>query len=361
MINRFGQVSLSVLNIRGCMNVIKTCLLLLLLQTGVRGLAQADWTAAKAKMNANTRELGEEFVFVLATADSTLWQLENKGFTAKLQVPIASSSKWLTAALIFKLAEEGKLSLEDPVVRYIPDFGKYFKSYITIRQCLSHMTGIEQKGIVRSLVQRSKYNSLEEEVLDFATLNIRAKPGTDCWYGNIGLNIAGRVAEIVSKKKFDVLIKSKLLTPLGMRRTSFTNLGGGPINPSGGAVSTAEDYLKFLQMLLRKGKVNQQSFLSEASVQALLTLQATPEQVTYAPLAAKNFGYASGAWVVERKAGNATTLASPGLFGTWPMIDLCRGYAYLLVTKNMLSQDKAELHLEMKDLIDRQLPNRCSQ
>ena len=81
------------------------------------------------------------------------------------------------------------------------------------------------------------------------------------------MNIAGRVLEVISKKRFDVLIKQKLFNPLTMRRTSFTSLDGMLINPSGGAVSTAEDYMKFLVMLLNKGNYAGKQILSEASVE----------------------------------------------------------------------------------------------
>ncbi len=50
----------------------------------------------------------------------------------------------------------------------------------------------------------------------------------------------------------------------------------------------------------------------------------------------------------------ASVLASPGLFGTWPMIDFCRGYAYLVFVKNMLGEERADTHLEIKKIVDRQ-------
>ena len=120
------------------------------------------------------------------------------------------------------------------------------------------MTGIDDEGgLLKKLAQRKKFATLEEEVNAFAARDIRANTGTDFWYGNIGLNIAGRVLEVVSKRKFDVLIRTKLLYPLGMRKTTFTNIEGGPVNPSGGAKSTAEDYMKFLVMLLNKGNITE--------------------------------------------------------------------------------------------------------
>jgi CubicO group peptidase (beta-lactamase class C family) len=355
----FGA-TLSLFNRISCRNVIQSFFLLLFFQVTHQVYAQQDWTAVKAKMTANTPLLGVDYALVIANEDSLLLTLENNGFTLKTQSPIASSSKWLTATLLYKLAEEGKLDLDDPVERYIPEFGKYFKSYITLRHCLSHMTGIEEKGTLRNIVQRRKFSSLEEEVIDIAGRNIRAKPGTDFWYGATGFMIAGRVAEIVTKKKFDVLIKMKLFTPLEMRKTSFAELGGGPINPAGGAVSTAEDMVKFLQMLLRKGKVNNSSYLSESSVEELLRLRAEPSKVAFAPASAKGYGYASGAWVISSKDGKTISLASPGLFGTWPMIDVCRGYIYMVMVKNILGEERANLHKEMKDLIDLQFNKNCN-
>ena len=343
-----------------CTNVISGMIFLLLLQYSLLVQAQADWTAVKSKMGANTKELEGDFIFMLSTKDSMLLQMEGQTFTAKSQTPLFLSSQWLTAALLFKLAEEGKLSIDDPVQKYLPAFGQYFKGYITIRHCLSQMTGIEPKESLRIMAPRKKYNSLEEEVNDLMKLAIRNKPGTECWFSPaVGINIAGRVAEVVSKKKFDVLIKSKLLTPLGMRRTSFTDLSGAAIDPSSGAQTTAEDYLKFLRMLLNKGKLNQDVFLSESSINELLAMQAPFSKVAYSPLKGQAFGYAHGAWVSSLHEGRTLSLAAPGMQGSWSQIDLCRGYIYLVFPKNKLKEHKAELHAEMIDLINRQFVTTC--
>jgi CubicO group peptidase (beta-lactamase class C family) len=261
-----------------------------------------------------------------------------------------------------QFADEGKLSLDDKIVQWLPEYRKYFKSYITIRNCLSHMTGIEDEGkLLKKLLKRKKFESLEEEVNDFASREIRANPGTDFWYGNVGLNIAGRILEIISKKKFDVLIKSKLLSPLGMRKTTFSTMDGSAVNPSGGAQSTADDYMKFLVMLLNKGKHNGVQILSEKSVNEMMKAQNTLQQVKYAPKAGEGLRYASGSWVLEENPGTgiAKSLASPGLFGTWPMIDFCRGYAYIVFVKNLLGEERADAHLELKKIIDKQISSAC--
>ena len=212
--------------------------------------------------------IGKDYVVMIWEKDDTLvYKKEMGDYKSKTVAPIASCSKWLTAALVMQFVDEGKISLDDPIVKYIPEFEKYMKKYVTIRHCLSHLTGIEDDDkFLKKVLQRRKFESLEDEVNSFAAREIRANAGTDFWYGNIGLNIAAKVVEVVSKRKFDVLIKQKLFTPLGMRQTTFTELNGGLYNPSGGARSTADDYMKFLVMLMNKGKYNGKQILSEESV-----------------------------------------------------------------------------------------------
>lgn len=340
-----------------CPLVIFSCLHLLLFQVAN---AQANWDDLAAKLDNNQKKLGTDAVILIWNKDSLIFKKELGDFNTKTQVPIASCSKWLTAALTMKMVEEGKISLDDPVVNYLPEFGKYFKKYITIRQCLSHTTGItDEDRLMKRLADRRKYESLQEEVDEMASRKIRANPGTDFWYGNVGLNVIGRVLEVVSKKKFDALIKTKLLNPLGMRRTTFTNLNGGLVNPSGGAISNADDYMRFQLMLLNNGKVNGVPFLNPESIEEMRKIQTEGLNLSYAPKSAEGFQYASGAWVVDGKNGVAQTLASPGLFGTWPVVDFCHGYASLVLVKNLLSEEKADIHAEIRQLILNQLSKNC--
>ncbi len=340
-----------------CLKVLSVLCFLLLLQPAN---AQYNWTAVDTELQTNQKLLGNNVVAMIWKGDSLIYKKEMGDFNSKTQAPIASCSKWLTAALVMQFVDEGKISLDDPVVKYLPYFEKYFKSYITIRQCLSHTTGIDDEGsLLKKLMQRKKFATLEEEVESFAARDIRANAGTDFWYGSIGLNIAGRVLEVISRKKFDILIKTKLFTPLGMRKTSFTNQEGA-INPSGGAISTADDYMKFLVMLMNKGKYNGVQLLSEKSANEMMKVKTNALPIKYAPKSASGFNYAAGSWVIEEgKNGVATCLASPGLFGTWPMIDFCRGYAYIIFVKSLLGEERADAHLKIKKLIDKQISSSC--
>ena len=342
------------------MNVISALGFLLFLQPV---FAQPSWAELDKALQDKQKLLGNNVVVMLWNKDSMLYKKEMGEFNSKTQAPIASCSKWLTAALVMQFVDEGKLSLDDKVVKYLPEFEKYFKKYITVRLCLSHMTGIaDEGGLIKRLLQRRKFASLAEEVDGFAAREIRANASADFWYGNIGLNIAGRILEVISKKKFDLLIKQKLFNPLGMKKTTFSTINNSPVNPSGGAKSTAEDYMQFLQMLLNKGKYKGQQILSEESVKLMMQVQTTPEIIKYAPKAAEGFNYALGSWVVEsphptssQGGGITGTFACPGLFGTWPMIDYCKGYAYIVFVKNFLGEERADAHIEIKKTIDKQI------
>lgn len=341
--------------------------------------AQYNWTELDAELQAKQKLLGENVVAMIWKDGAVIYKKEMGDFNSTTVAPIASCSKWLTAALVMQFVDEGKLSLDDKVARYIPAFEKNGKGDITIRHCLSHMTGIEDEGsLLKRLMQRRKLSSLEEEVNSFALRNKRAAPGTDFWYGNIGLNIAGRVLEVISKQNFETLIQTKLFIPLGMLNTSFlSDKDKSPVNPSGGAHSTAEDYMKFLVMMLQDGKYKEQQLLSEDAVEQMRIVQDEEEQIKYAPKAAEGFRYSSGSWAIEtesvwKKSGGpvppgsgkpektiAMSLASPGLFGTWPMIDYCRGYAYIVFVKNLLGEERSGVHKEFKKIIDKQIPSNC--
>lgn len=315
--------------------------------------AQENWSDLDGALTSKQKLLGNNLVMMIWKNDTIAYKKELGEFNSKTQAPIASASKWLTAALVMILVDEGKLSLDDKVSQYLPEFERYGKNYITLRLCLSHQTGIEDEGrFLKKVFQRKKFSSLEDEVNSFAAREIRTNPGQDFWYGSIGPNIAGRVCEVVMKKKFDILIKQKLFTPLTMRRTSFTTLDNSAINPAGGAQSTADDYMQFLVMLLNKGKYKGKQLISEESIEELLRIHTKPELIKNAPKSAEGFDYALGSWVVAEKDGKATVLASPGLFGTWPMIDYCRGYAYLILVKNLLGEERAEAHKELKQVVD---------
>jgi CubicO group peptidase (beta-lactamase class C family) len=116
------------------------------------------------------------------------------------------------------------------------------------------------------------------------------------------------------------------------------------------------------------GFFNGQKILSEAAVLEMKKIHAGTDKIKYAPKSAEGFGYALGSWVLtpnpsptelERGTAIAQAVASPGLFGTWPMVDYCRGYVAVFFVKSFLGEQKADVYLEMKKLINKQFKNNC--
>lgn len=361
---KFHTINLVTMSYKISANCLKFSLVAISMLFLQAAFSQKNFIELEKAIEDKKKIVGNDLVVVIANTDSVTWQKEYGDFKIKTIAPIASCSKWLTAALVMQMVDEGKISLDDKVSKYLPVFELYGKAYITIRHCLSHMTGIQSDGNkLLKLFERKKFSSLDEEVTEFAKKEIQDNPGIAFRYSNIGLNIAARVVEVVTKKKFDALIKQKLFMPLGMRNTTFSTLDGSAPNPSGGAKSTAADYIKFLQMLLNNGKAGGKQIISEASVAEMRRAQVTKEQIKYAPKVAEGFTYALGSWdltpglpLTPHGGGIAgsSVLACPGLFGTWPMIDFSRGYACIFFVKSLLGEQKADAYLELKKVIDKQ-------
>jgi CubicO group peptidase (beta-lactamase class C family) len=313
------------------------------------GFSQQNFSDLDNILQQKQKLLGKDFVVMIWKKDDTLAYKKEVGeFNSKTQAAIASCSKWLTAALVMTFVDEGKISLDDKITKWLPEFEKYGKNYLTVRQCLSHMTGIQSEPItLLKIFFRKKFNSLEEEVNSFAAKEIQANPGEEFRYSNIGLNIAGRICEIISGKKFDYLTKQRLFVPLGMKKTTFSTLDGKAINPSGGALSTPDDYMHFLIMIMNNGVYQGKIILSENSVNEMLQVQTNKENIKYAPKVAEGFNYVLGAWVLEQNGSKATAVSSPGLFGTMPLVDYCRGYAYLFFVKNLLVEERGDAQMKL--------------
>jgi CubicO group peptidase (beta-lactamase class C family) len=339
---------------RPCIKVSITLCFLLFFQLAK---AQYNLTELDEKLQQYQSQLGGNVVTMIYKDGKIIYSKSLGDFDAKTQVLIASCSKWLTAALVMTFVDEGKLSLDDYVSKYLPIFTTYGKGYITIRQCLSQLTGIQGDRPLAGIVKMSRYNSLEEEVNAFASkYEIDVNPGEEFWYGNIGLNIAGRVLEIISRKPFDRLMQDRIFRPLGMKNSAF--FSEKAVNPSGGAKSTATDYMNFLSMILNSGTFNGKRILSEQSIELMQQSQTNGIKIKYTPDVAQGYNYAFGEWVLETDAnGKSTCVASPGLFGTWPFVDIKRSYACIFFVKNLLREERKEIYSDLKKSIDEELTN----
>ncbi len=337
---------------------VSVILIFLLFFQGVN--AQYNFLLLDQKLDASKKELGGAVITLIYKDGKLIYQKAIGEFTPKTQAPIASSSKWLTAALVMSFVDQGKLSLDDKVSKYIPIFSSYSKGYITIRDCLSHMTGIKSDPTAINKVKDGKpFSSLEEEVIDFASKrDIQSNPGLEFRYSDIGLNIAGRIVEIVGKRGFEQLMQERITRPLIMRNTSFSSLDA--ISPSSGAISTANDYMNFLVMILNKGEFNGKRVLSEKSIIEMQTLRTNSSTIKFAPKVATGFNYGLGEWIQDTdENGKATVVSCPALFGTWPLVDICRGYACIVFTNSLLKDSQRDLYKNIKQIIDDQIGPGC--
>jgi len=135
--------------------------------------------------------------------------------TATTRYPIASISKQFTAAAILLLAEDGKLSLEDKVAKYLPtltDAGK-----VTIRELLGHTSGYRDYWPQDFRFEAMTHPTTPQAIVDrWARAPLDYPPGTKWQYSNTGYVVAGLIAEIVAKEPLHDFEQRRLFRPLGM-------------------------------------------------------------------------------------------------------------------------------------------------
>lgn len=271
---------------------------------------------------------------------------------------IASSSKWLSAALVMTFVDEGKLSLEDTIGNFLPIMTKNGKGGITIWQCLSHLTGIKAPPLQDGIKAITTAYSMDDAIETLAQLPMEGIPGKSFHYSNVGLQIAAAVLEKISGWDFKTLFAERIAYRCNMLNTDWGD-GNVPL-AAGGARSTAEDYIKFLAMLLNEGKYDDNLVLSPGSITAMQKNSVTADAtIAYSPSEAGNWGYGFGEWImddiVSEKRSNAVT--SPGLFGSFPWIDNNKHYAAFLLTFNIKSKGRNERYTALKKLVDEALSN----
>jgi CubicO group peptidase (beta-lactamase class C family) len=252
---------------------------------------------------------------------------------------IASMSKPFTATAVMLLSEQGKLSVDDPVSKYLPEFanmklkdGSAPSREVTIRDVLTHTSGLTGNQVFTG--------SLADHVSELATRPLEFEPGTR-WQYSPGLAVAGRVVEVASGQPFEVFLQERIFAPLEMTHTSFhpdeKKLNGmakiympsedgkslvvapnqitdfkpenGP-NPSGGLASNARDLYRFYQMLLGEGQFHKQRILSAESVATMTSPQTGDLQTGFTNGNCWGLG-----WCIVREPQGVSEMLSPGTFG----------------------------------------------
>jgi CubicO group peptidase (beta-lactamase class C family) len=273
-------------------------------------------------------------VVVLASQHGQLIYKKEIGLHADDKRVIASASKWLSGAVILSLVDDGKLSLTDTVGKFLPIFTKYHKGNITIRQLFSHTSGFPGNS-----TQRYEYRwelTLEQAVDSIAVYtDMIHPPGTTFNYGGVSMQVAGRIAEVVSGKSWQLLFNEKIGKPCDMDVPYVIMSFKNPLI-AGGVRTSAADYLHFLEMIVNKGKYNGKQVLSEKALGEMLKDQTAGAVVEDSPYpAGRQIGYGIGNWIdVLSASGRVIETSSPGAFGTHPWQDEKNGIAGIIFTRS---------------------------
>lgn len=185
---------------------------------------------------------------------------------------IGSTSKMFTTAAVMKLADEGKIDLDAPVVKYIPDFKMKDERYkqITPRMLLNHSSGIQGSSLNNAFLFEDSDPYAHDTLLQqLSQQNLKADPGAFSVYCNDGFTLAEILVERVSGMKFTAFVHQYFTEPLGMKNTKTSQdtvdsaqtaglyyptisqqLPNETVNVigTGGIYSTAEDLARFSQI-----------------------------------------------------------------------------------------------------------------
>ncbi|MBX3413229.1 MAG: beta-lactamase family protein [Pirellulales bacterium] len=294
----------------------------------------------------------------------------DKPMTRDALFRIYSMSKPITSAALMTLYDEGRFQLDDPVSKYLPELGD-LKVYagkkegavqlaalerpITIRDLMRHTSGLAYgifpaspvDALYRDAKVLDRDQTLDEMLEKLSKLPLAAQPG-DKWMYSISVDVQGKLIEKLSGKPLDEYLQERIFTPLKMTDTAFyvpseklarmtVNYGPGgetklkPIDPAatsqfatkpaflsggGGLVSTADDYLRFCQMMLNGGELDGARILKPETV-AMMTENQLPDElvpIALGPLPMPNMGFGLG-FSVRVAQGKNEPAGSVGAYG----------------------------------------------
>nr|WP_299338731.1 serine hydrolase domain-containing protein [Allomuricauda sp.] len=221
---------------------------------------------------------------------------KNAEFTHKTVSDIGSLTKSITAVAIMQLVEQNKVSLDTPVVHYLPDFrtaNKEMSDKITVRMLLNNTAGLKSNPVPS--YQRSS-KALEHLLESLKTTFLSREPGASYEYSNTDFSIAGLLVERLTGMSYETYVEENIFAPLQMNSSISNSLAldsshllyghyygpkplpaqnrgfvnSGEYVPAGSATqSTAEDLGNYLVALLQGGRFKGKEVVSEESIKQL--------------------------------------------------------------------------------------------
>lgn len=302
----------------------------------------------------------------------------DKGFGSNYDnqklVPIASASKWLSAGVIIGLLDQNSLSLDDSAGKHL-SYLSDDKKTMTFRQMYSHTAGFLQGDNVDDTILSQKGIDLDSCVRNINKCPLSFISGKAFAYGGYSMQVAARCAEVASGIKmksgdaWKALFNLYVCDKIGMKATfDLLNNNDNP-RVAGGAITSAQEYAKYLQMILNKGVYNGKRIFSENAIAELIKNQTGAVPILYSPYQGmkllypyikSDIRYGLGNWreVLDDK-DNLLESSSQGAFGFSPWIDYNRKLVGVLSIFSEL-KDVYPTYYKMKALIRQILDNPVS-
>lgn len=264
------------------------------------------------------------------------------GFSADQRVAIASASKMVSGLVVFRLVDQGLLSLDSTTASVLGWSGA--NGAITLRQLLSFTSGLDRFAACTSNADIT----LAECVSAIETAPVTAPPATLFDYGSTHLHVAARMAEVVTGRDWNAIFGQQLRDPLNLppdlEYYTYPRQSSGTSNPlpAGGLRMTMNEYASVLRLVFDKGAWNGAAFIPEAMFDAQ-SRQPYPDVVignSPAEASGLDFKYGLTAWLeCPTPATGCASISSPGAFGFTPWIDREAGY-YAILGMEIESRDE---------------------
>lgn len=253
---------------------------------------------------------------------------------------VASTGKWVAAATVAAVVDEGHLSWDSRARDFVPAL-KDSKGDADLSELLSHTAGYPDYQPPSQ--PRDDYQSLREAVAHIVDLPAIAAPGTLFKYGGLSMQVAGRMAELAAGTGFEQIFERRIAGPLGMAKSGFVPVsledGFSPML-AGGFFTCVTDYARFLMMIAQDGLYRDRRILSRNAVREMQAdhvkgAKVGPHEfVEEARADLRRDIYGLGEWREETDAsGRPTLVSSPGWAGAYAWVDKTAGIWGAVIAK----------------------------
>ncbi len=245
-------------------------------------------------------------------------------------VNIESSSMWVASVVVLHLVDQGLLSLDDPVSRFYPEFSSHPQGRITIRQLLSHTSGI----VPNHSCLNNLFGTTQDCALGILYDAPRFAPGTGFEFGLGGFQVAAGIAVRASGKNWQDLYRDVIKFPMKMVHLDF-EYGEYYYLPNArvadGLYSSAEDFANFLILIMNNGWYGSSRIISEESIGEMFTNQLGTTPAVLSPSRGylnateviQQYSFGLGVWIERENptTGRASVVSAPGTFGFIPWMN----------------------------------------